>query len=76
MAELRGYTRWTRRNPTGILTADLLGVRHPIKADPAAGTVYHGDEEYTPDTARMIGVRLIEAAALADAQRAVREVGR
>jgi hypothetical protein len=67
----RNYTRWTA-TADGALTADLLGVRDPITAVPADGVVRHGDQTYSPDLARMVGVRLIEGAALADAHRAVR----
>lgn len=68
--QLRNYTRWTER--AGVLTADLLGVVDRISANPKTGVVHHGDRKYSPDEARMIGVRLIEGAALADDDRAVR----
>lgn len=70
-AQLRNYTRWTRHE--GVLIADLLGVADQIGAHPETGTVSHGDRRYSPDEARMIGVRLIEGAALADGDRAVRQ---
>lgn len=77
-AALRNYTRWRTdsRDGDGLLTADLLGVGPAIVADPTAGRVavdlmHHG---LSPDEARLIGVRLIEAAALADGDRAIRQV--
>lgn len=71
--------RWTREcNPTGnedLLRADILGNETDIVAYPETGMVRAkipaGDLD--ADTARMIGVRLIEAAALADAGRSVRQ---
>lgn len=77
---MRGtYYRWTRQhNPSGnqdSLRADILGAETDIVAYPERGMVQaripSGDLD--ADTARMIGVRLIEAAALADAGRSVRE---
>lgn len=74
---LRNYTRWRtdQRDPDGLLVADLLGINGGIVADPTAGRVgvniAHGG--LTPDEARLIGVRLIEAAALADGDRAIRQ---
>lgn len=73
------YFRWTIRriNDTelGLLHADILGADIDISADPAAGTITAEipARPMDPDTARMIGVRLIEAAALADNGRSVRE---
>lgn len=79
---MRGtYTRWTRRADTGLLVADLLGFPVGVVADPGAGrttlTVPAERDcvELGPDEARMLGVRLVEAAALSDADRAVRLVG-
>jgi hypothetical protein len=69
---LRNYTRW-RQGATGRLHADILGAPVDITADPAAGTVLLGDTPLNPDEARLIGVRLIDAAVLADADRAVRK---
>lgn len=70
------YFRWTFVPGTvRTLMADILGIETEITVDPAAGTVTArvptGDMD--PDTARMIGVRLIEAAALADDGRSIRE---
>lgn len=75
---MRGtYYRWTgSRDPEdGILHADILGVETIISADPENGRVYASVPAgpMDPDTARMIGVRLIEAAVLADNGRSIRE---
>lgn len=75
MTELRGdrrYTRWTAI-PGGLLTADILGARFSIIANQASGMVTAGGVDLTPDEARLYGVRLIEAAALADGTRAIRQ---
>lgn len=72
--QLRNYTRWTQVD-NHALEADLLGVRDLITAYPDHGHVTLGNRTYTPDEARLIGVRLIEAAALADAERAIRQAG-
>ena len=73
------YYRWTRVQADDtvpeFLQADILGVETNIEAHPAAGSVRAlvPRRPLDPDEARMIGVRLIEAAALADANRSVRE---
>jgi hypothetical protein len=71
----RRYTRWTRRTD-GTLKADLLGMPS-IVADPAAGEVRFFETgtlaAWSPDEARLVGVRLIEAATMADAERAIRQ---
>lgn len=69
------YFRWTRLTADGALRADILGTETEIVADPATGTVSARvpGGQMDPDTARMIGVRLIEAATLADNGRSVRE---
>lgn len=70
------YFRWTRTGPTGSrLRADILGADLNITADSSTGlvTAEIPDRPMDPDTARMVGVRLVEAAALADGDRAVRE---
>lgn len=70
---MRGtYTRWTTDG--GRLTADILGADTDVQADLTAGTVdaVVPDRALSPDEARMIGVRLIEAAALADGDRCIR----
>jgi hypothetical protein len=67
------YYRWTQSSD-GKLSADILGLDITIVADPEAGTVV-ADLPFRPlslDEARMIGVRLIEAASLADAGRSTR----
>lgn len=73
---LRGtYTRWTKEAGSPVLTADILGASTLVRADPETGlvTARVPNEPLDPDTARMIGVRLIEAAALADDGRSVRD---
>lgn len=75
------YYRWTALQREGstegvmVLHADILGADVDIVADPAAGTITAEipTRPMDPDTARMIGVRLIEGAALADNGRSVRE---
>jgi hypothetical protein len=74
------YFRWTKvTDPDGVmpefLRADILGTETNIEAHPTAGTVRASvpRRPLDPDEARMIGVRLIEAAALADGGRSVRE---
>lgn len=74
----RRYTRWTRSDVG--LAADILGARILIVADPGAGMV-HVDlpdpaGRLSPDEARLYGVRLIEAAGLADGERAIRSLRR
>lgn len=76
MPELRGsYSRWTGGSRAAdVLVADLVGGPQ-ITANPQTGKVHAegiDGQEMSPDLARMIGVRLIEAAALADAERAIR----
>jgi len=79
---MRGtYFRWTRRKIKDgragdtVLAADILGADVDIIADPSTGLVQATipTRPMDIDTARMIGVRLIEAAALADNGRSVRE---
>lgn len=72
------YYRWTRArgvNAIPSLHADILGADVDITADPENGVVHVQipTRPMDPDTARMIGVRLIEGAALADNGRSVRE---
>lgn len=72
---MRGsYFRWTRTEQ-GTLTADILGPEIDVTANPSAGSVFlvAPNRSMSPDEARMVGVRLIEAASLADADRAIRE---
>jgi hypothetical protein len=75
MTEPRNYTRWTGgARADDPMVADLLGGPR-IEADPSTGKVSLTDVStapMSPDLARMIGVRLIEAAALADGNRAIR----
>lgn len=73
---MRGtYTRWTRDGEGRTLTADILS-DVDIKADVVQGVViaHVGSRAMSPDEARMVGVRLIEAATLADGDRAVRVI--
>lgn len=79
---MRGtYFRWSAEQRKGstagvmILRADILGADVDIVADPSTGLVQAKipDRTMDVDTARMLGVRLIEAAALADNGRSVRE---
>lgn len=77
---MRGtYFRWTRvraKAPaTEYLKADILGSDINVVAMPESGEVHAviPDRPLDADEARMIGVRLIEAAALADNGRSVRE---
>ena len=72
---LRGtYTRWTKNS--SLYDADILSDMK-VSAFPEDGTVQAivPPRHMSPDEARMIGVRLIEAACLADGDRAVRHVG-
>lgn len=72
---MRGtYTRWTRILGQKAVIADILSDVE-IVADSDKGTVKSviPARPMSPDEARLIGVRLIEAAALADGDRAVRE---
>jgi hypothetical protein len=74
---LRNYTRWVQvAGPGGggdHLVADILGGHLPnVVANYPAGQVQLDSLPLTPDEARLIGVRLIEGAALADGPRAIR----
>jgi hypothetical protein len=72
VAELRNYTRWTG-DVTTYLRADILGAKHEIEVDATTGRVLLDGDALSPDEARMFGVRLVEAAALADGARAIRQ---
>lgn len=72
--QLRNYTRWTRVDGDA-LQADILGPLDVITAYPDRGYLKMGDRTYSPDEGRLIGVRLIEAAAISDGNRAIREEG-
>lgn len=65
------YTRWTV-GEDGVLTADILSSEFKVTADPTAGVAGLNEHTMSPDEARLIGVRLIEAASLADAHRSLR----
>lgn len=70
---MRGtYFRWARTGER--LRADILGADIDIVADPDSGlvTAEIPGRPMDADTCRMVGVRLIEAAALADNGRSVR----
>lgn len=67
------YTRWTVTGPA--LTADILGSKFQLQAFPEQGEVHFAGTRLSPDEARLYGVRLIEAAALADGDAAVRQDG-
>lgn len=73
----RSYTRWRIDEVTpGTLWADILSMPLSICAHRTDGLVQvmlaAHTATLTPDEARLIGVRLVEAAALADGDRAVR----
>jgi hypothetical protein len=78
--DLKGtYYRWTksegqRANESAALTADILGTDTNVVAVPEEGLVYASvpSRGLSPNEARMIGVRLIEGATLADNGRSVR----
>lgn len=70
------YYRWTRdRDVPSILEADILGSDTQIVANIGDGMIgaVVPSRPLSPDEARMIGVRLIEAAALAGMSSSVRE---
>jgi len=68
----RHYTRWTR-TAGEALRADILASKFEVFANPHTGLVQLNGQSMTPDEARLIGVRLIDAAVLADGPRAIRE---
>lgn len=79
--DIRGtYYRWTRAggvrtdDAPANLVADILGADTNVLADPKSGMVSATvpNRPMSPDEARMIGVRLIEAAVLADNGRSIR----
>lgn len=74
-AGLRGTcTRWTRERNQRALSADILGDVEIIVDLPNGRVITDIPcRPLSPDEARMIGVRLIEAACLADGERAVRD---
>lgn len=70
------YFRWTKGSRVADpFHADILGADIDISADAESGliTAVIPARPMNPDTARLIGVRLIEAAVLADNNRSVRE---
>lgn len=73
---MRGYTRWTKRGTD--IRADIMSPAIDITARPMTGDVLVSLSKssvitLTPDEARLYGVRLIEAATLADGDRTIRE---
>lgn len=67
----RGYSRWTATGVEDWLRADILSAALQIEVSPHLGRVdiVRGPTALTiltPDEARLYGLRLIEAAALAD----------
>lgn len=68
---LRNYTRWVQGGGNTV-HADILCGDLTLAADPDTRTVRLGERALTPDEARLIGVRLIDAAVLADGARAIR----
>lgn len=72
------YTRWTRTEGKAERHADLLGLGVEIVADgrnAKVGVFLDAViQEWDADTARMIGVRLIEAAALCSADKVTRVI--
>jgi hypothetical protein len=78
MESPRNYTRWTAgARADDPITADILGDVTITVDTPGRQVVATGidGESMNPDMARMIGVRLIEGAALADGDRAIRKAG-
>lgn len=61
------YSRWTRVSGTERYVADILGsdVEIVANADDATISAVVPQRRLSPDEARMIGVRLIEAACIA-----------
>lgn len=70
---LRNYTRWYRTDRSGVIAADILGSAFRLTVSPLTGAITLQGHDLTPDEARLIGVRLIDAAVLADGDRAIRE---
>lgn len=77
----RNYSRWTRTDREAgryYLTADILAAAYAVHVDPVAHVVtvdVTSDDalnDMTPDEARLLGVRLIEGAALADGDQSIR----
>lgn len=66
------FTRW-RKQTNGELVADILAARIEIVVSTAGALVIVDGKEMMPDEARLYGVRLIEAAALAAGDSTVRE---
>lgn len=73
MRFLREYTRW-REDPEqeSVIHADILTSAIHIWVDRSEGFVSLNSLELSPDEARLIGVRLIEGASLADGEMSIR----
>ena len=69
---MRNYTRW-RQEASDRIAADILGTTTQIEVDTATHTVLLNGQPLTPDEARLIGVRLIDGAVIADGDRAIRK---
>jgi hypothetical protein len=70
------YWRWTRSEVSPVYQADILGSDTLIGADAERHEVNAviPARPLSPDEARMIGVRLIEAAALCSADQVTRVI--
>ncbi len=68
---MRLYARWSA-TVGGTLRVDLVDTKHPIEVNALEGLVLLDGDPLTPDAARLIGVRLIEGATLADGLRSAR----
>ena len=68
------YFRWAKTDKDNVLSADILGSDTSVTVDTATGMteVVVPNRPISPDEARMIGVRLIEGAAIADDGRSVK----
>lgn len=71
------YYRWTRDAHVPVeLHADILGADTNITVNTSSGGLISAslpERGMSPDEARMVGVRLIEAATLAGSSDAIRE---
>lgn len=74
-SELRGtYTRWTRERNGRALSAGILSDVEIIVDLPNGRVITDiPGRPMRPDEVRMVGVRLIEAASLADGERTIRD---
>jgi hypothetical protein len=72
--DLRSYTRW-RLDDSGLLHADFLTSLVTLMVDSTSGKIIFQGIVLTPDESRLIGVRMVDAAVLADGDRAIRRLG-